>query len=135
MNAPATDPRVAAYRDVYANPPFADEYHRTLGLRFTEGVSLAASALGAYWLVDLVASHQPRVRRRLRSLGLRDFQVWTVERLGAGVVVHAWSDTPGAEGSFPLVRQNVAYSDFPAELLPFADLWVENGVLLLKTER
>lgn len=39
------------------------------GILFTEGVNYLAESAGAYWLIDVVASYQPRVRSER-------FQLW-----------------------------------------------------------
>ena len=106
-------------------------------LIYTDGMAFMAETCGAFWLLDLVASHQPPIKRNHR--GLMDFQVWRVSRTTEpntpeGVDVEAWSDTPGADWSVRLAFQHVEFSDFPAELMPF-EFYVEFGVALLKEER
>lgn len=135
--------RVRAYE---AQTTGTERWHKhPLGLHFTDGIAYMADTCGAYWLIDLVASHQPKVRRRLQALGRGDFQVWRIRQIEpkAGIklwVVDAWTDTPELKasecepGSRRLVRQTIGYSDFPEELSGF-EWYVEGGVALLKGER
>lgn len=53
------------------------EYHRhwTRRLLFTDGVQYLAENAGAYWLIDLIASHQPRCRK---DAMLSSIQFWTL---------------------------------------------------------
>lgn len=110
--------------------------HAFGGMLYTSGVKFTADLFGAHWLIDLIASHQPNIKRKLQRLGLRDFQVWRLHKVGDGEdwSAEAWSDAPGESGGL-LARQVFGYSDFPAELLPFLDFWVEGGTLMLKQER
>ena len=136
--------------------------HWTNVLTYTDGVKFVAETCGAYWLIDVVASYQrdPGFRRLLQAGTYRDFQVWRLEphRDREGNidywVVDAWTDSPeypgGEDGpaSVRLCRQEIGCSDFPEGLCPDRwkfpqmdkaklgfQLWVENGVLLLKEER
>ena len=73
----------------------------------SEGAEYLAEKAGAYWLMDLIASHQGK-----RILQVNDFQVWQVELLAdGGCMVTCWDDTPGK--SKQLVAQKVPYTDFP----------------------
>lgn len=110
-------------QDHHYNPIFGKR------LRYTDGVECVAETCGAYWLIDLIFSHQlkPRVRAE-------PFQVW---QLNKGMVkpdevrVTCWSDTPNK--STNISRQVIPYTDFPDELMPF-DMWLSNGVLYLPAE-
>jgi len=48
-------------------------YPHWLGIRYTDGVKYLADNAEAYWLIDAIASHQPKA---LRNQRLREFQVW-----------------------------------------------------------
>ena len=102
-----------------------------LGLKFTSGMQLVAETCGAHWLLDLIASHQPRLRRF-------DFQVWKLyqsnRRNPNRWTAECWTDSPCADGSRRLIQQRIEYSDFPPELAPF-ECWVEYGTAMLKEER
>jgi len=113
---------------------------------YTENVKRIAAVLGGYWLIDAIASHQFKVREKLRRLGLRDFQVWALFPDGEGAALEAWTDTPraAADESGPasvcLARQAIPYTDFPlsGEIVPEGRpfvLYVENAVLCLPAER
>lgn len=111
-------------------------FGRTL---YSDGMSFVAETCGAFWLLDVVASHQPPIMRKLRRLGERDFQVWVLEytpKPGRSDcwTVRAWTDTPHADGSQKLAAQVIPYSDFPRELSPFKFI-VENGRCMLSGER
>ena len=98
-------------------------YKHWLGLIYTDGVKYLAEKAGAYWLIDLVASHQ---RGKLRQ---EPFQVWTLtvnlKKQTARAECRADSDTP------ILKAQNIEYTDFP---LPSIKLWLVDGVLMLPSE-
>lgn len=109
--------------------------HWTGRLYWTDGIQYLAETCGAFWLVDLVASHQPAIQRALDKRGARDFQVWRMGRAaGSGWAVDAWDDTPGGRYSSRLVMQEIPLSDFPPELDGF-EFYVEGGTMLLKGER
>ncbi len=90
----------------------------------------------AFWLIDVVASYWPQIRRMNA-----DFVVWRVRSDGSdkGVFVEAWSDTPNdersddGEQSALLVIQQIEYSSFPRELLPYK-FWQEGEVVLIPEE-
>ena len=109
-------------------------YDRGIGLDYTPGMKLVAETCEAYWLIDLVASWQPTIRKKLLSLNLRDFQVWRMKKDGDLWVVDVWTDIPDDDDSELLVQQDIEFSDFPAELLPF-EFWVEHRTAMLKEER
>lgn len=151
--------KAEAVRDYRAKTIGTQDYHRLSPIHgrlvTTDGVLFTAEVLGAFWLVDLVASHQPGI---LRRHGAQRFQVWQLRYTGASTSVEnpdgcawevsAWSDTPGHPESTRLAYQSIPYSDFPREALQDRDgeafeLWAEAGcvgdrevlVLMLKEER
>lgn len=103
-------------------------YRHPLGIVYTDGVKYLAEKAGAYWLIDLIASHQPRIKRKLAALQERDFQSWTLEKIGNEYRARC----DNGNGGF-LATQRFPYTDFPAELMPFG-LFLVDGVLMLKTE-
>lgn len=124
-----------------------NEWHKNIfGLVYTDGIKFLADTCGAYWLIDLVESYQPKLQNA-------PFQIWRVVAPGTELegytsphdrwLVEAWSDTPGFKGeeglspSCCLVVQEIEYSDFPRELCEGSgfQFYVENGVALLKGER
>src|SRR5690606_30133968 len=114
-------------RDYCAHTTGSERIHRLApsaftprGFAFTDGIQLVAETCGAWWLVDLVLSHQPHIAVRQARHGLRDFQVWrcfkpALER--TRWLVDAWSDTPehrgGEDGpaSVLLARQMIPFTD------------------------
>jgi hypothetical protein len=101
------------------------QYYRHLsGLRYTDGVKFLAEAAGAYWLIDLIASWQPKA---LEDEWLRQFQLWElfVDASGSGTVICSRDSEDEA------FRQPVAFTDFP---LNYLRLYVEGGVILLPSE-
>ncbi len=126
----------------YERNTFCSEhiYQASLGqLHYTDGIKFVAETCGAYWLIDLVASHQPPIFQKMRDEDLRPFQVWRIKKKGADHwLIDCWSDTPGGnppdEGpSIQLAEQELEYSDFPAGLSGF-EFWVEGTTMLLKAE-
>ena len=107
------------------------------GLKYTDGIKFLAETCKAYWLIDVVGSHQPAILPKLAKLQERDFQVWRIRADGDGAAIDAWTDTPG--DSRLLAYQQVLYTDFPRELLEDPvegfQFWVENGIMMLKQER
>jgi hypothetical protein len=101
--------------------------HWTNLLAYTDGVKAMAEEVGAFWLIDAVASHQinPKVARC-------DFQVWTLtvnEDRTAILEMREDSDQP------VIVKQQIEYTDFPTGTFK---LWIEGSgrerVLLLPNE-
>ncbi len=104
------------------------------GFVHTDGIQFLADSAGAYWFIDLVASHQmnPKVRRE-------PFQLWTVKLNGkGGATVFAQSDTDSPR----LCQQYIEYTDWPESLQGF-QCYVERGsldgttaclIMMLKTE-
>jgi hypothetical protein len=85
----------------------------------TGGALDFAGQAGAFWLLDLIASHQPGIYAKH---GPQDFQLWRVVRLPEGAKHDAraecWTDTPGAPGSVRLAQQLIPMTDFPFDRLP-----------------
>jgi len=130
----------------------SEQIHRhPLGMLFTDGMMYVAETCGAHWLLDLVVSWQPEIKKKHGRLAY--FQVWRLcapEKDGAPWVIDAWSDTPEAPdsedgpASVLLARQEIGYSDFPRNLCHIGvidegargfQFWVENGTAMLKEER
>ena len=86
---------------------------------FTDGIKFVAESVGAFWLIDVVASYQPL------KVG---FQVWTLRKHE-----EIWRvECSDADEKFVLA-QDIEYTDFPEELMPF-EMYVQNGVLFLPSE-
>jgi hypothetical protein len=88
----------------------SDEFTRTSRrMVVTAGVKFLADKAGAYWLIDLIDSHQsnPNVAREL-------FQVWTLtlNKSGSGAKVEA-EDGNGRR----IAVQRIPYTDFPLKTI------------------
>lgn len=96
--------------------------HWTGRLIYTPGIHDLAELCGAFWLIDLVASHQinPAVRAE-------EFQVWTLTVAADRTARAVCDDGDGRV----IVTQDIAFSDFP---LPEISLYCTDGVLLLPSE-
>lgn len=85
---------------------------------------------GSFWLMDAIASHQPRA---LKNPRLRDFQVWILKvNPDKSAVLTCQSDS----GVPPFITQNIEYTDFDLKEIK---LWVEpmdekRMVILLPSE-
>jgi len=103
----------------------AEFYRHWSGLIYTEGIQTMAEACRAYWLIDLIASHQGPI---IRHPGLADFQLWEITARPdhtATVTCRADSDRPA------VVQQELEYTDFPLDTLT---IYVEGVTILLPSE-
>lgn len=104
------------------------------GLIYTDGVQYLAEQAQAFWLIDAIASHQPRARR---DPMLRDFQIWFLRKnkTGNGARLECWRDT--GEGQKAAIVQRIEFTDFPFDAVDSREvkLYVENGTLCLPSER
>jgi len=96
-------------------------YHRLsalhLGLVVTDGVKFLAQEAGAFWLIDAIASYQPKCRK---DASLRDFQFWTLDVAeDHSAVLKCERDTDDVA-----ITQRIPYTDFP---LKQARVWVQPG--------
>jgi hypothetical protein len=132
--ATATDPRVAEVNDYLAQCNGTDTLY-TYGMfrkQITSGVKYVADKLGAFWLLDVVFSHQ---LNRKAVQAANGFQVWriTLNKTGSGCKVTM--DDGGQDGNAArvLITQRITFTDFPrgVDLV----LYYEGGVLMLKEER
>ena len=112
----------------------AEEWYRSSfpHFIFTSGVRQMAESCGAYWLIDLIGSHQPRARH---SRDLYKFQHWvlTLNKTGRGAKARCFRDEINGR---PEISQRVPYTDFP--LPEGIELYVEYGdgnwTLMLRSE-
>jgi hypothetical protein len=96
--------------------------HRPSLVLYTEGVKLLAEDCEAYWLIDLIISHQCKWQ-----INLERFQVWNLTRLtGKKFKIVA---TDGND--IRLVIQQITCSDFPYDQ---ATIWLVDGCLMLPCE-
>ncbi len=68
----------------------------------TEGVKFMAESVGAFWLLDIIGSYQPKLQRA-------DFQVWKIVVDGSNAIVTMQEDSDLK----PMVTQRIGYTDFP----------------------
>jgi hypothetical protein len=89
---------------------------------YTEGVQYLAERAGAYWLIDKVAILQlePKVKPE-------EFQVWKL-RVADDKATLTCEDGNDNE----VYRESITFTDFP---LVEIDLWFENNVIMLPSER
>jgi hypothetical protein len=101
---------------IYRHPLFQKLY--------TEGVQFVAERGGAYWLLDVIFSHQTDPKAKAE-----DFQVWTVKKTPAGgcTVIMTNGGTDEA-----IIRQDIEYTDFPLD--DFQLYFEGNETLLLPSE-
>lgn len=109
--------------------------HWTRALYHTDGVNYLAEN-GAGWLVDAIASHQGRKELTRGNPMLRDFQLWTLKRLGSGAVLTCRADSDYE----PAITQEIEFTDFPLESIKlYVELGAPEGrpafVLMLPCER
>jgi hypothetical protein len=103
-------------------------YRHPFGMVYTDGVKFLAENAAAYWLLDVIASYQPKLKKN-QDQRLRDMQFWKLEVKDGKGVVTCRADS----GVKPAVKQKIEYTDFP---LPEAEIWVsstgtEDGKTLL----
>ena len=96
--------------------------HWLLGFKFTDGVKALADHWNAYWLIDLIVSHQ--VEPKVKAEG---FQVWDLKRVKDSKFVAICTD--GNKNH--VTQQVIPFSDFPFDT---ATIWLIDGVLLLPSE-
>ena len=97
-------------------------YRHMLGGLYTDGVQHMAETFQAYWLIDLVFSHQSNPRLKAES-----FQTWDLTRIKNNEFLAACTD--GNDNI--LCKQLIPFSDFSADQLR---LLFCDGVLLLPSE-
>lgn len=97
-------------------------------LVITDGVKYLADTAGAYWLLDVIASYQ----RRLRG---QEFQTWilNVTTAGSAITGHRTSAVVTCEdgNGNKLLSQAIPYTDFPLDTIK---LFCIDGVILLPNE-
>lgn len=116
-----TEERIRKFKDYVAQCNGSLNFYRhglVRSLVYTDGVKLLADTFGAHWFVDIVASYQGMAK--VQAL---DFQVWKLEAVGDEEAVVKLEDGNNNE----VLRQDVAYTDFPREMLPFS-VWAERAI-------
>ena len=89
---------------------------------YTDGVKSLVQDCKAYWLIDLIISHQgySHVRRET-------FQVWDLKKVEENHFTIIATD--GNDNK--VTSQEIPFSDFPYDL---ATLWMVDGCIMLPTE-
>jgi len=127
----------AELEEMLANYYGSETFTRYLGdLVLTEGVLAMAEAVGAFWLLDLIWSYQPKLRSDEQT---REMQFWTLT-VGEdkSAVATCERDTDDV-----VIRQKIEFTDFPKTAKPIR-IWVERAgdpdgktfyVVMLPSER
>lgn len=89
---------------------------------YTDGVKSMAQDCQAYWLIDLIVSHQLHDNVKKES-----FQVWDLKRVKDDAFVIIATDGNKNE----VASQEIPFSDFPYDL---ATLWMVDGCIMLPSE-
>lgn len=91
--------------------------HNLTGLIYTDGVKDLAEGCQAYWLIDLIVSHQCKNHVRQQT-----FQVWDLKRVQQDAFTVLCTD-----GNHNRVTsQKIPFSDFEYDL---ATIWLVDGCL------
>lgn len=101
---------------------------------YSEGVQEIAKKHGVYWLLDIIASYQPKLKNE-------DFQVWKLQRDCKILTVNDIKTVTERTDSFLvvcedgndniLIKQEIEFSDFPFDTYT---LWFQNETLYLPVE-
>jgi hypothetical protein len=83
----------------------------TRTVAFTDGVKYVADQVGAYWLVDIIAIAQ----RLTGAVATEKFQLWQLAVHDDHSATVTCEDGDGRE----VYRQDIAWTDFPAEGIKF----------------
>jgi len=111
-------------------------YKHWLGIQYTDGIKYLAENAQCFWLIDAIASHQPRANRIHR---LTEFQLWFLHVGNAefikpkgsnAAVLTCWEDSPTPETK-PVIIQQIPFTDFPLSEIKF---YLQEKVLLLPSE-
>jgi uncharacterized protein DUF6876 len=97
--------------------------HFTNAIIYTEGVKFLAEHARLYWLIDLIASLQPRA---LKDRMLREFQLWELRIANGKTVLVCLRDSDDEAFRVPLKLADSA--------LDYVRLYLEGGTLMLPSE-
>ncbi|MDE3235497.1 MAG: hypothetical protein KGO81_06040 [Bacteroidota bacterium] len=89
---------------------------------YTDAVNELATECGAYWLIDLIISHQCNPLVMAES-----FQVWQLKRVEKNAFYILCTD--GNDNK--VTSQDIPYSDFPFDTVT---IWCIDGILLFPSE-
>jgi hypothetical protein len=119
-------------RDMLKQCIGTESYHRhglgRVSIVHTDGVAMLAKDAECHWLLDAIFSHITTNRKLYRET----FQVWKLKRKpthkSPDRAVLSCEDGNGNE----ILRQTIPFTDFPLDTI---DLWYENGILMIPSER
>lgn len=118
--------------DHFGNSNGTSQYYRhpLSSIVYTDGVRDLAETCEAYWLIDLIVSHQ--AAWTLPPFGgieggLHPFQVWELRQVEGFQYEAECTDGNGKH----ITRQRIPYTDFPYQE---ARIWLSERVLLLPCE-
>lgn len=95
-------------------------YEHLLGMVYTDGIQALCEQFECYWLLDLICSYQPQLRKE-------DFQVWSL-----GVNDDDSATVICTDGNNNILKtQEIPFTDFKAKE---ATIWVEGRTILLPSE-
>jgi len=98
-----------------------EQYYKYSGyLVITDGVKAMAEMFECFWLLDIIASYQPRLKNE-------EFQVWTLGKNEDSSAIVLCTDG----NNRILKRQKIEWTDFGADE---ATIWIEANVALLPSE-
>lgn len=103
-------------------------YKHWMGLTYTDGVKMMAEKAQAYWLLDVIASHQ------LGAIKHEGFQIWVIDCKDSKATITAYSDfseDSKDNDKYKLLSQYITFTDFPEGLFK---LYCIDGVILLPSE-
>lgn len=88
------------------------------GLLLTDGVRFLAENAECFWLLDIIASYQPKCKK---DASLREMQFWTLKRnkTTSGAVVTCDDGNGNVK-----ITQRIEFTDFPMDEVR---VWVELG--------
>lgn len=96
-------------------------YLNPLGLKYTDGVKYLAEKADSHWLIDLIASYQPKLKDH-------KFQLWSIRKTWENSAeVYCQDDL----GEPKLLRQEIEFTDFPLDKFK---LYCVDDVMLLPSE-
>lgn len=104
-----------------------DNYYQHWLRRFvyTDGVRHVAEEGGAYWLIDAIASYQPKL---LKDQMLQEFQHWI---LNVDLINQKAQLICERDNNDVVLTQDIEFTDFPLEQIRF---YVVSNVLMLPSE-
>ncbi len=93
--------------------------HRPSMILYTDAVKELAELSSAYWLIDLIISHQCK-----KDVNNERFQVWVLTRVKDNVFKIVATDGNNNR----VTSQVIPFSDFPFDM---ATIWLVDGCLML----